>query len=184
MKRLKNSIKYLAIIILLIIPFRGFLFRTSVNYSEIDHRKNVELTDKKLIAEINNQTKGKVLNIEEIIELSNEITSDNLAFSLHRVSSNANAVYISKKANCIGYSSLFNSIGTYMLQQQQQTDTYEFIHLVGALDVLGFNIHNLFDNPFFKDHDYNEIINKKTHTKLFVDPSLRDYLRIEYVSSR
>ncbi|WP_158973634.1 hypothetical protein [Cellulophaga sp. L1A9] len=184
MNRFKKIIKYLSLLILLLILSRGVLFRTLVKYSEVDRRKNSVLTDKNLIAEINYQTEGKVLNIEEIIALSNEITSDTLAFSLNKVSSNANSVYTSKKANCIGYSSLFNSVGNYILAEQKLTDSYEFIHLVGALNVLGFNIHNLFDNPFFKDHDYNEIKYKKMNTKLFVDPSLWDYLRIEYVSSQ
>ena len=101
-----------------------------------------------------------------------------------KVSSNQNLISEMKKANCIGYSSLFNSIGNYIIRKQKLTDKYEFIHLIGELDFFGFNIHNLFDSLFFKDHDFNEIKNKLTGEKKFVDPSLRDYLRIEYVRSK
>jgi len=89
-----------------------------------------------------------------------------------------------KKANCIGYSALFNSIGNYLIRKQNLSDKFEFSHLVGKLNVFGFNIHNLFNSPFFRDHDFNEIKNNLTDEKTFVDPSLRDYLRIENVTSK
>ncbi|WP_160112287.1 hypothetical protein [Aquimarina sp. AU58] len=141
------------------------------------------MTDQNLINEIDKQTEGKKLSIEEIIALSNRITSEKLKFTFNKVSSNPNSVSEFKKANCIGYSSLFNSIGNYIIRKQKLIDKYEFIHLVGELDVFGFNVHDLFDSPFFKDHDFNKIEYKQTGKKKFVDPSLRDYLRIEYVAS-
>ena len=177
-----SKFKYIGIII--IILFRGFVYRLSINYSKIKIRSNITLTDKNLIKEINAQTESKILSIEEIIKLSNEITSKKLNFTFTKVSSNPNLISEMKKANCIGYSSLFNSIGNYIIRKQKLTDKYEFIHLIGELDFFGFNIHNLFDSLFFKDHDFNEIKNKLTGEKKFVDPSLRDYLRIEYVRSK
>ncbi len=183
MNRFKKSIKYFGILIILLILFRGFLYRTSVHYSKVEIRKNRTLTDKNLIEEITKQTDGKILNIDEIIKLSNKITSDKLKFTFDKVSSNPNSVSKLEIANCIGYSSLFNAIGNYILKNQKQTDQYEFIHLVGELDFFGFNIHNLFKSSFFKSHDFNEVKYKKTDEKKFIDPSLRDYLRIEYVTS-
>ena len=182
-KRLKNSIKYFGIFIILIIVFRGFLYRNLISYSKIEVRNNVNLTNKNLIQKIDYKTGKRILSIEEIIELSNDITSEKLKFSFDKVSSNPNMVYGLKKANCIGYSSLFNAIGNYMITKQKMTDTYEFTHLVGELKFLGFNIHNMFNSPFFKDHDFNEIKFKQTGEKKFVDPSLRDYIRIDYVRS-
>jgi len=179
----KKIIKYIGILNILLILFRGFLYRTSINYTKVEVRKNITLTDKKWIKEINKQTKGRTLSIEEIIKLSNKITSDNLNFTFNKVSSNPNLVSELKKANCIGYSSLFNSIGNYIIGKQKLNHKYEFIHLVGKLSFFGFNVHNLFNNPFFKDHDFNEIKYKQTGENKYVDPSLRDYLRIEYVTS-
>ncbi|WP_324027669.1 hypothetical protein QSV08_06900 [Maribacter sp. BPC-D8] len=141
------------------------------------------MTDQNLIKEINVQTENKTLSIEEIIKLSNKITSEKLKFTFNKVSSNPNLVSELKKANCIGYSSLFNSIGNYIIRKQKLTDQYEFIHLIGKLDFFGFNIHKLFNTPFFKNHDFNEIHDKRTGERKFVDPSLRDYLRIEYITS-
>ena len=183
MSKFKKIIKYFGIIIILLILFRGFLYRTSVNYSKVAIRNNITLTDKKLIKEIDKQTEGKILSIKEIIKLSNKITSEKLHFTIDNISSNPNLVSELKKANCIGYSSLFNSIGNYITGKQKLTDKYEFIHLVGKLDVFGFNVHNIFKSPFFKDHDFNEIKDKRTGESKFVDPSLRDYVKIKYVTS-
>lgn len=183
MNRLKIFFKYIGIFIILLILFRGFLYRSGVNYSPIDVRNNIPLIDKNLIMEINEQVKGEALKIDEITSLSNKITSKKLNFTFNRVSSNPNKITQLKKANCIRYSSLFNSIGNYLIIKQNLTDEYEFKHLVGKLDIFGFDIHNLLNNPFFQDHDFNEIRNKKTDEKYFVDPSLRDYLRIDYVKS-
>ena len=183
MKRLKKIFKLIGIITLLLILFRGFLYRNSVNYSKVKIRNNITLTDKNLIKEINDQTENKELSIEEIIKLSNRITSEKLNFTFDNVSNNPNLALELKKANCIGYSSLFNSIGNYIITQQKLKAKYEFTHLVGTLDFFGFDIHKVYNSPFFKDHDFNEVRNKLTNEKKFIDPSLRDYLRIEYVSS-
>ena len=108
--KLKKTIKYFGIFIFLIMLLRGFLYRISINYLEVCTRNNITLTDKKLINEIDNRTSDKILRIEEIIELSNKITSEKLDFTFNKVSSNPNLAYELEKANCIGYSSLFNSI--------------------------------------------------------------------------
>jgi len=181
---LKKIIKYFVILIILLILFRGFLYRTFVNYSKVNIRNNITLTNKNLIKEIDKQTDGKVLSLEEVINLCSKITSEKLKFTFNQVSSNPNMVSELKKANCIGYSALFNSIGNYLIKKQNLTNKFEFNHLVGELNVFGFNIHNLFNSPFFRDHDFNEIKNNLTDEKTFVDPSLRDYLRIENVTSK
>lgn len=182
MKRIKKFVKYFGLFLLLLFLFRGFIYRISVNYSKVAVRDNVTLRDKSLINKIEMRTKGSFLDIEEIIDLSNELTSKELSFTFNKVSNNTNSGL--KKANCIGYSSLFNSIGNFIIEKQELKDKYEFIHLVGEIDLFGFNIHGLFNSPFFADHDFNEIQFKETGENRFVDPSLRDYFRIESVSSR
>lgn len=182
MNRVKKVIKYLGLIVLLLVLFRSYIYRACINYSIINTRNNIPLTNKNLISEIDESIEGKTLNIEAIIKLSNQITSEKLSFTFNNVSSDPNSAFELKKANCIGYSSLFNSIGNYIIEQQKLSNEYEFIHLVGELDFLGFNIHNLLNSPFFKDHDFNRIEDKHTGENKYVDPSLRDYLRIESVT--
>jgi len=162
--------------------FRGITYRSSVNYSKVTVRNHITLTDKGLIKEIERQTDGKILSIDEIIKLSNKITSESLSFTFDKVSNNPNTVYELKKANCVGYAALFSAVGNYIIRKQNQTDKYVINHVVGELDFLGFKLHGLFNDPFYKTHDFNEIIDKKTGEKKYIDPSLRDYFRIEYVT--
>ena len=182
MKRLKKIVKYLGVTILLLVLFRGVLYRATVNYSKVGIRDNVVLTNNNLIEEINIHMDNKTLDIEDIIALSNKLTSEKLKFTFEKTPSDPNLIPELKKANCIGYSSLFNAIGNYIIKQQNQTDDYEFVHLVGEINVLGLNVHSLFNDPFFKDHDFNEVIYKKTGERIYIDPSLRDYLRIDRVN--
>ena len=184
MKRVKKILKYLGIIIIILILFRGFLYRTFINYSKIDSRVEITLTDQELISEIDNQLSGKTLEISEIVDLSRKISRQRLAFTFENVSSNPNGLSTLRNANYVGYSSLFNSIGNYILKKQNMTETYKFNHLVGKLDCLGMDIHDFINHPFFKDHDFNEIVDLRTGKKTFVDPSLNDYLRITTVSCK
>jgi len=184
MKRLKKIIKYIGLLILLLFFARRFIYQSLMNYVMIDVRQNVTLIDKKLLNEIDKKTPNKTMNIEDIINLSNEITSQKLSFTFNKVSNNPNKIYKTGKANCKGYSSLFNSIGNYLVSKQKLADKYEFRHLYGKIDILGMNIHKFSTSPFFKFHDYNVIINKQTREKIYIDPSLNDYLGIDYVRSK
>ncbi len=183
MKRIVRYIKIVVTVVLLLLLFRGFVYRKLINYREIGKRDNIELNNNILTKIIDKKIEQRELNIDEIIKKSNEITSKELSFTFNKVSSNPNKILMIKKANCIGYSSLFNSIGNYIIQKQDLTEKYEFIHLIGKLDFLGYDIHKLFNSPFFRNHDYNEILNKKSNERKFIDPSLSDYLRIENISS-
>jgi len=55
-------------------------------------------------------------------------------------------------------------------------------HQIGQLEFLGINLHQYFDNPFFKDHNFNTITDNKTHKTLAIDPSVSDYLWISKVA--
>ncbi|WP_346880757.1 hypothetical protein [uncultured Algibacter sp.] len=139
------------------------------------------LTNVNLINEIDAQIKNKILNIEDVIDLSNQITSEKLKFTFNKAPSNPNNTLIKNRAHCVGYAALFNAIRNHILKHQNMTEHYEFTHLVGKLHVLGYDIHNVFDRPFFKDHDFNAKRNKISGKTIFTDPSVRDYLRIKRV---
>lgn len=184
MNRFKKITKYVLVLVVVLLLFRGFFYRVSVNYLKVKVRANVTLIDEKLIKEIQKELEDKTMSIDEIVDLSHSITSKRLSFTFDKVSNNPNVVCELRKGNCIGYSSLFNAIGNYIIKEQKMTDRYEFIHLVGKLDVFGLDVHSLINSSFFKDHDFNEIRNLQTGEQKFVDPSVRDYLRIEYVTSQ
>ena len=105
-----------------------------------------------------------------------------MSFSSYASSNNPNLVYQTGKANCIGYSALFNSIANYLIETQKLENKYRAIHLIGRLDFLGIDLHQFFDDPFLQDHDFNGIENLENGERIYIDPSLSDYFRINYVN--
>jgi len=168
--------------LLLILLFRGPVYRSIINYTIVNHRKNHFLINKKLISEIDVYTGNKSLNINEIIQISNSFTAEKLAFTFSKAPTDANKFVNHKKANCIGYSALFNTVGNYLLVKNNLANSYEFNHLVGQLYFFGINIHPIINHPFFKDHDFNAIKNLKTQESIYIDPTLYDYFGIKRVS--
>lgn len=164
--------------------FKGILYRNLFNYTKVNTRQDFKITNASLKAEIEANIKDKDLSLKEIIDLSRNITNKNLQFTFKNTSSNPNICYNNKRANCIGYSGLYNVIGNYIVNQQHKTAKYEFKHHEGKIDLLGFNIHKLCNSSFFKTHDYNEIIDKIEDKHYYLDPSLNDYFGITLVTSK
>jgi hypothetical protein len=99
------------------------------------------------------------------------------------VSNYADVVFESHKANCVGYAALFCSIGHYIIKKQNLESKYQFKHHIGKLDLFGYDLHSAFNSSYFKDHDYNEVIDLSTGEKTFLDLTVADYLWISEVSS-
>lgn len=172
------------ILFLLLFLFRGWLYKNTVNYTAVGERSITELTDKKLIAEIKKAKNEKHLTINEIIKIAENITIQKLQFTSSKVSNNPNQVVKRGKANCVGYAALFNAIGNYLITAQQEEGKYKFHHLVGKIDFMGMDLHQLLSSSFFKDHDYNEIELLETAEKIYVDPSASDYFGVHRILSR
>ena len=116
--------------------------------------------------------------------ISNSITIEVLSFSSKRVSNDPNELIGTKQANCIGYSALFNSIANYLILKNKLDKQIESKHLIGQLGFLGLDLHQFFDDPFFRDHDFNVLRELRGGKTVFIDPSVSDYLGIDRVSSR
>jgi len=180
---MKKIIKTLFILILLTFFFRGQIYRITVKYEKIGERELVQ-PNQELINEIQKDIGKQKLSIEEIIELSKKITNRKLKFTGKKVSRDPNELIKTGKANCIGYSATFNSIGNYLLKQQKLEKKYELKHFVGKIKFLGIDVHQFFDSPFFKDHDYNVMQNLETNYKMAIDPTISDYLKIHRISPK
>jgi len=76
---------------------------------------------------------------------------------------------------------MFNSITNYLIIKSKQESSIEAEHKIGQLNLFGINLHQFFNKPFFKDHDFNEVRNNKTGEVFCIDPSLSDYLRINRI---
>ncbi len=117
-----------------------------------------------------------------MITIAKNITCSSLSFSFEKTSNNPNIIFNTGKANCIGYASLFNSIMNYLINKSLNNKNYKSYHVVGKISFMDIDIHQLSNDPFFKDHDYVMIEDINTKERIYIDPSLNDYLNINRVS--
>lgn len=165
----------------MIFLLRGFIYRSSIKYDEIGTRVNVEITNQDLIKKIDEKVKGTKMDINKIVEISTQLTCNILKFTSQQTSDNPNELINSKQANCVGYSAMFNSISNYLILKHRLQDKIKAEHKIGQLKLWGMNLHQYVENPFFKDHDFNQLTNLKSGEKILVDPSLSDYLWINRI---
>ena len=181
---MKRTLKIIGILVLILILFRGLIFRVLVKYNEIGTRTEIQITNNDLLEKIKAKSANKAIGIEEIVEIAMEITNAELKFTINRASNNPNDLVAINKANCIGYSAMFNSIANHLIRQNKLEGEIVAIHKVGQLDFLGIDIHQFFENPFYKDHDFNDVINRETGEVISIDPSVSDCLWIDRVAKR
>ena len=181
---MKKTLKIIGILFLISILLRGFLFRLCVNYTAIGNRTEIPVTHPKLIKAIETIANNQSINFRTIPQIASNITTENLDFISQSTSRNSNQVFKTRQANCIGYSALFHSVTQYLIKKYQLEQEIDSKHLIGKLDFLGLDLHQFFQSPFFKDHDFNQIKNLKTGESIYIDPSLRDYLGIKTVSCK
>ena len=183
MKNVKRIFLALTASLAVIILFRGWIYRHSVNYAILTNR-SAYAPDKSFDNFIDERTKKEKINsVDDIIALSLKITSEELSFTTKKCEYNPSSLILSPKTNCIGYSAFFTSTCNYLLSKYGYGDTWKAASLVGQLYLFGININTHFHSSFFKDHDFNVIENKKTGEKLYIDPTVNDYLDINFISS-
>lgn len=166
----------------MMILFRGIIYRFAINYRAIGTRTEIKITNKELIEKINIKSEGRKVNFKEILEIADEITNEELTFTINKASNNPNELINTKRANCVGYSAMFNSITNHLIRKKELENRIEASHKIGQLDLFGINLHQFFENSFFKDHDFNVIKNKETDEVISIDPSISDYLIIKTVN--
>jgi hypothetical protein len=153
-------------------------------YEKIGERPAIKIEDDKFIQMIDSISKDREIDMNEVVEISSLITRKNLRFTFDNADEDPNKLIYTRKGNCVGYSAMFNSVANYLIKQNDLEDKYESSHLVGRLKFMGIDVHRLFDDPFFRDHDFNAIVNLDTGEIINIDPTVNDYLRISRISRR
>lgn len=175
---MKKTLKIIGIAILLLLIFRGFIYRHTIHYTPIKTKPIIALTNKRIISEVEEIIKNQKLDIGKIALVAAAITKDYLQFTFKKSSNNPNKIALTQKANCVGYAAFFNAIVHYIIQKKGLPDRYQSRHLVGKLDFLGVDLHQFFTDPFYLNHDYVIIEDKNSNRKLLIDPSIDDYFRV------
>ncbi len=167
------------------IIFRGAIYRSVITYESVSIRNNYNIYNKQLINLIDEEIKDKNnLSEKDIIKIGLKITNKQLNFTASNNDLDPNKLVESKTAHCVGYSYFCASVCNYIFEKQDINDVWVAKPRVGKLFLLGNNIHQYFNSSFFKDHDFVTIENKKTGEIFAIDPSLNDYLYINYVKFR
>jgi hypothetical protein len=155
------------------ILFRGFIFRHLVTYRSVGLRTNYYATDNKLVDLINANADNKSYqDIEEIIKLGLSITSKQLNFTANKNNIDPNKLV----------ATFFSTTCNQLLDKYKLADTWTAKPQVGQLYFLETNIHQYFNTPFFRDHDFATVENKITGQIFAVDPTVSDYLLIDFVT--
>ena len=182
MKIIKKIFLILFILIAICILFRESIYRHLVSYKSIGQRINYTVKDKALVEVIEkNISKDQSSHVRLLIKLSLKITSEQLNFTASKNEVDPNILIYTKTAHCVGYASFCSTTCNYLFDKFKMSDTWMAKSQVGQLYFLGINIHPYFHSPFFKDHDFVIIENKRTHEKIAIDPTINDYFFIEFV---
>jgi len=175
MKRLKRFVRYFLIIVISVILFKGLLYNLLFSYHSVGTRNYTPFTP----------PPGKVpfaKNASHACKITREYVNQNLQFSSQSKSQNPNDLLNTHEANCIGYTALFTAYYNWLADANNLNSKAK--HHIGKIHLFKFNLHQLFNTPFFEDHDFVIISDSVTKSQKAIDPTISDYLDIDYVSTR
>jgi hypothetical protein len=182
-KILKRAVLTILLLMLAVLLFRGWLYRNLITYKSIGRRVSYIATNKPLIGFIEASTSRETnVEVKQIIRLALSITSRQLNFAGGKTDTDPNKLITSRSAHCVGYASFFTTTCNHLLGQNNLADTWSAHAHVGQLYFLQENIHRYFDTPFLKDHDFVTIENNVTGEIFAVDPTVNDYLFVDFVN--
>ncbi|MCG8330209.1 MAG: hypothetical protein MI974_21095 [Chitinophagales bacterium] len=167
---------------LILFLFRGSIYRSIIVYHPLGTREVYPLQDSTILKKI--PLNSSIGDIDRNMSIAQKFTNKYLSFSFGNAPFLPEDVFHQQEANCVGYAALYSATLVYLNENGSLTESYEVRHLYGQLYFMGFDLHRLFKSPFFKDHDYVEIIHKSTGEKRYVDPSLSDYLWIQHICTQ
>ncbi len=183
MKIARRIVQLILFTIFICCLFRGWIYRSTVTYEPLQERKNYLATNEKFINYLEQQQlNSKEVSVEQIIKIGLSATSESLQFTTSKTHNNPNKLIVTKRANCIGYARFFATACNYILGKYALDDVWTATPYKGQLLFLGVNIHPYFKSAFFKDHDFVIVRNKNTGETFAVDPSMNDYLHIDFVT--
>lgn len=185
MKIIRQLCRAILLLAALALLFRGWIYRQVVTYAAIGPRDPYTATDGQLIQYLEtNAAATSNPDIADIMELSLALTARQLNFSTSSQVVDPNLLIHSKATHCVGYAAFFTTTCNYFLQQYHLSEVWQAKPQIGKLYFLGADLHQFFYTPFFKDHDFVTIENRRTGEVWAVDPSIRDYLYIDFVTLR
>lgn len=175
----KSKLWIYVVVICFVCLFRGSLFRLLFSYEDCGKKTaegNLSMALMKHIDSLAQRFNPQ--GIEEIIELSNEITKDQLSFSIDSREVDPNQLFPSGNTHCVGYARFFSAVCNRLIQVKMASSDYRCEAHCGKIHFLGFDIHQLFNKPNLRDHDFNIVRARAPLQSIGVDASLNEYFQI------
>ena len=107
-------------------------------------------------------------------------TDMQLSFAATNTKNEPDALLKHGRAHCVGYSAFFKATLEELLEGHHIEDV-EVYHVFGKVYLAGINLHRFTSRDFFKDHDYNIVVDRLSGNAYFVDSSLHDMTGIGFV---
>lgn len=191
MKKKTNSnllkvVAAIVVVIVLLFLFRGNIYRMAVKYEDGGSRKSYDIKEGDLATFINqslpnDEALDATISIEQIIDLSQEITTKVLDFSSDAQESDPQKLFVATEANYIGYAAFTSAVGTYLIKRFGMGKEWEAKPKKGKLYLFGNNMTKDAKSGWFKDHDFVVFRNKNTKEEIYVDPTVDEYLGLKRV---
>lgn len=172
----------IAIVLIAAFIFRGSIYRGVISYKEDGGRKNYKVKDKNLAAYIEANIESPADGIEDIINLSQEITASALDFSADAKQNDPNKTVLLRKANSVGYAAFTAATGNYLIDKYKLSKVWEAKPVKGKLFLFGQDMHKQTKNKSFKDHDFVIFQNKITKRQISIDPTVYDKFGIHRIT--
>lgn len=191
MKKKTNSnllkvVAAIVVVIVLLFLFRGNIYRMAVKYEDGGSRKSYDIKEGDLATFINqslpnDEALDATISIEQIIDLSQEITTKVLDFSSDAQESDPQKLFVATEANYTGYAAFTSAVGTYLIKRFGMDKEWEAKPKKGKLYLFGNNMTKDAKSGWFKDHDFVVFRNKNTKEEIYVDPTVDEYLGLKRV---
>lgn len=170
------------IFIFLLVLFRGQLFRLCVGYVPVGERTILSVNNPELQGEIALWAAANPeASVKKRIVYSRKLTAKSASFVMRSASGQPDDVYHSKQANCVGYARLFAGILEEVNKELGEERSVSQAILIGELSLFGQSLHQLSNDPFWRDHDYNRVKDLETGEVYFLDVTLYDYFGVRWV---
>lgn len=183
---LLKVIAVIAVVLVLLFLFKGSIYRMAVKYEDGGSRKSYDIKDDNLANYINqnlpnDESLDTTIDIDQIIDLSQEITTKTLDFSLEAQESDPKKLILTAEANCVGYAAFASAVGNYLLSRFGMDKEWEAKPKKGKLYLFGNSMHKNVKSGWFKDHDFVVFRNKNTKEEIYADPTVHEYFGVKRV---
>lgn len=168
------------VVLVLLFLLKGNIYRMTVKYEDAGSRKSYEIKDDKLADFINqslpnDESLDANITIDQIVDFSQEITSDRLNYSYQALETDPQKIIANGDvANSSGYAVFTSAVGNYLIKRFEMHKEWEAKPKKGKLFLFGRNMQKKATDGWFKDHDFVVFSNKHTKEEIYADPLAYD----------